>query len=137
MAKDRKAPRTFVRVGRRIVFQLAVAAVALAVIIAGWWFLGRPDAAAPGSMMAPPAAPTVRAVTLTPRDVPLTPQYLGRTEAAERVEIRARVAGFLERRLFEEGTEVVEGQPLFEMEREPFEADVAVEEARIAGAEVL
>lgn len=134
MAKNWERARDLARFGRRIAFQLAVGMVALVVIALGWWFLGRPEAGSPESMMAPHALPTVRAVTLTPRDVPLAPQYLGRTAAAERVEIRARVQGFLERRLFEEGTEVSEGQRLFEMEREPFEADVAVEEARVAAA---
>lgn len=54
--------------------------------------------------------------------------FVGRIEAIERVEIRARVKGFLEAVLFTEGDLVKEGQPLYRIEKGLFEA--AVEQAK-------
>ena len=51
-------------------------------------------------------------------------QFVGRVEAPERVEIRARVKGMLEAVLFKEGDTVAEGAPLYQIERDLFEADV-------------
>lgn len=57
-----------------------------------------------------------------------TADFVGRIEAIERVEIRARVKGFLEAVLFKEGDLVKEGQPLYHIEKGQFEA--AVEQAK-------
>jgi membrane fusion protein (multidrug efflux system) len=57
-----------------------------------------------------------------------TADFVGRIEAIERVEIRARVKGFLEAVLFKEGDLVKEGQPLYRIEKGQFEA--AVEQAK-------
>lgn len=51
-------------------------------------------------------------------------EFVGRVEAPERVDIRARVKGMLEAVLFTEGESVKEGQPLYRIEKPPFEADV-------------
>jgi membrane fusion protein (multidrug efflux system) len=56
-------------------------------------------------------------------------------EAIQRVDIRARVTGYLEARLFQEGTEVAEGAPLFRIERAPFEAQLEQARAAVASAE--
>ena len=58
------------------------------------------------------------------------PIFVGRIEAINRVEVRARVKGYLEAVLFKEGDLVKEGQPLYRIEKGLFEA--AVEQA--AGA---
>ena len=83
----------------------------------------------------------VTAVKVEPRDVPITFEYLAQTESSRQVEIRARVAGILEKRVYKEGAVVQEGQVMFEMERKPFEAkldaakaELGVEEARLANA---
>lgn len=60
--------------------------------------------------------------------------FTGRVEAIDKVEIRARVSGFLKNRGFVEGAEVAEGQILFELEKEPFEAAVALADANVEGA---
>lgn len=96
---------------------------------------------------APPQAPAgyppvpVTVVAVAPRDVPLDYSYLGRTEGSREVEIRARVAGFLEHRSFVEGTDVAAGAPLFELDARPLQAqrassaaDVTAAEARLARA---
>lgn len=60
--------------------------------------------------------------------------FTGRVQAIDKVTIRARVAGFIKKRGFEEGSEVVEDQPLFLLEREPYEAALALAEANLANA---
>jgi membrane fusion protein, multidrug efflux system len=83
----------------------------------------------------------VTAVKVEPRDVPITFEYLAQTESSRQIEIRARVAGILEKRVYKEGAVVKEGQVMFEMERKPFEvkldeakAELGVQEARLANA---
>lgn len=61
--------------------------------------------------------------------------FPGRIDAVSSVDLKARVAGFLKDRLFEEGAIVKKGQLLFTLEREPFEAKVAEAEANLAKAE--
>lgn len=88
---------------------------------------------------APPAGPaTAPAVIVVPADrqeVAQTADFVGRVEALERVDMRARVTGFLRNRHFQEGQVVREGDLLFTIEREPFDAEVGVKQARIESAE--
>src|SRR4029077_7989581 len=51
----------------------------------------------------------VTAVKVEPRDVPITFEWLAQTESSRQVEIRARVAGILEKRVYKEGAVVQEG----------------------------
>jgi membrane fusion protein (multidrug efflux system) len=72
---------------------------------------------------APAAQPLqVTAVSVTPRDTPVSFEFVAQTESSRQVEIRARVDGFLDKRLYTEGNMVRSGQPLFQMDRKPFEA---------------
>jgi membrane fusion protein (multidrug efflux system) len=74
---------------------------------------------------APPAQPLqVTAVSVTPRDTPVSFDFVAQTESSREVEIRARVDGFLDKRLYTEGSMVKAGQPLFQMDRKPFEASL-------------
>jgi membrane fusion protein (multidrug efflux system) len=77
-----------------------------------------------------PAAVSVGTVYAEKRPIAKTADFVGRVEAINRVEVRARVKGYLEEVLFKEGEEVKEGQPLYRIEKGQFEA--AVEQA--AGA---
>ncbi len=61
--------------------------------------------------------------------------FVARIESRDRVAIRARVQGFLMRRLFTEGDFVKEGQVLYLIEQDKFMADVRRAEANLAGAE--
>ena len=73
----------------------------------------------------PPAvqpAADVTVMTITPSDVPAVFEFPGQTQSSREVEIRARVDGFLERRVYTEGALVKAGQTLFLMDRKPFEA---------------
>ncbi len=53
-----------------------------------------------------------------------TRDFVGRIEATDRVEIRARVKGFLDAVLFKEGEIVKKGDPLYRIEKGLFQADV-------------
>lgn len=79
----------------------------------------------------PPAAaqpPAVTVASVAKQDVTPRATFTGRIDAVNKVALRARVQGFLEQRLFEEGTDVKEGQILFVIEKPPYEA--AVEDAK-------
>ena len=79
---------------------------------------------------AEPAAVAVGTVYAERKPIAKTSDFVGRIEAINRVEVRARVKGYLEAVLFKEGDRVKEGQPLYQIEKGLFEA--AVEQA--AGA---
>ncbi|HEY6642512.1 efflux RND transporter periplasmic adaptor subunit [Povalibacter sp.] len=64
-------------------------------------------------------------LTIIERSVPVTLEAVGRTEGAKEVEIRARVSGIIEKRLYAEGAYVKAGAPLFQIERAPFEIALA------------
>ena len=56
---------------------------------------------------------------------------VGRVEAVQRVEVRARVTGYLEEVLFKEGDLIKEGTPLYRIEKGLFEAAVASAQAAV------
>jgi membrane fusion protein (multidrug efflux system) len=80
----------------------------------------------------PPAVGTIRAER---KPVTEATEFTGRIEAQYRVELRARVTGFLQERLFREGQEVKAGDLLFRIERAPFEAQLEQARAVLASAE--
>jgi membrane fusion protein (multidrug efflux system) len=75
----------------------------------------------------PPAAIPVGVVKAERRPIEKSLDFVGRIEAVNRVEIRARVQGFLEAVLFKEGDPIQEGSPLYRIEKGLFQA--AVEQA--------
>lgn len=68
----------------------------------------------------PPAAVVVE--TAKPADVSVRQDYAGRARGAREVEVRARIQGILEERLYNEGQMVQEGDALFRIDRKPAEA---------------
>jgi membrane fusion protein, multidrug efflux system len=71
-----------------------------------------------------PSAVPVGTVSAERKAVINTLDFVGRIEAVNRVEIRARVTGFLEEVLFKEGDLIKEGAPLYRIEKDQFEAAV-------------
>jgi membrane fusion protein (multidrug efflux system) len=69
------------------------------------------------------------------RPITESSEFLGRVEAVNRVNVVARDTAFLEKRLFEEGAEVKQGDQLYRLERGPFEADLAARKAQVAQLE--
>jgi membrane fusion protein (multidrug efflux system) len=83
----------------------------------------------------PQGPPAVGVVTAERRPVTESSEFVGRIEAVNRVDIRARVTGFLQERLFREGQEVKAGDVLFRLERPPFEAQLEQARASVASAQ--
>ncbi|BCF90544.1 hemolysin D [Paraburkholderia largidicola] len=82
-----------------------------------------------------PPRPTVEVTVVTVRqqETPVDFEFTAQTQSSREVEIRARVDGFLERRMYTEGSLVKDGQVLFVMDKKPFEA--ALQSARGALAQ--
>lgn len=80
-----------------------------------------------GDQAAPPALP-VSVIEVQPTRVPISVEAVAQTEGAKEVEIRPRVGGILLKRLYEEGTEVRAGQPMFRIDPVPYE--IALTQAR-------
>jgi membrane fusion protein (multidrug efflux system) len=81
------------------------------------------------------APPAVTVAKLTKQDVTPRKSFTGRIEAVNKVQMRARVQGFLEQQLFTEGSDVKEGQTLFVIEKPRYEAAVADAKGAISRAE--
>ncbi len=107
---------------------LALTALALAACSQG----DAQDKKGAGVKGGPPAAVTVAAIEVAPRPVPVSFEAVGRTEGSREVQVRARVAGIIERQLYSEGDPVHAGAPLFRIERAPFEIELAQARASLA-----
>jgi membrane fusion protein (multidrug efflux system) len=107
----------------------AIALVTLAVVLAGC------DQVTPMAPAADPPPPAVGVAPVLEREVRPAMEFVGRVEAIDSVDIIARVQGFLVERGFEEGSSVEEGQVLFRIEPEPYEAAVAARRADVERAE--
>jgi membrane fusion protein (multidrug efflux system) len=93
------------------------------------WGISSPANAQPAQ--APPAIP-VGVVTAERKSVSKTLDFVGRVEAVQRVEIKARITGYLENVLFNEGDLIMEGAPLYSVEKGLFQAAVEQAEGALA-----
>jgi len=73
----------------------------------------------------------VGTVTVEPERVTVSSQLPGRVESTRVAEVRARVAGIVLERYFQEGSDVEAGQPLFKIDPAPFEANVQQAKANL------
>ncbi len=78
---------------------------------------------APTRPSAPPA-PEVSVLKVCDENVPIYSDYAAQTFARDMVEVRGRVDGYIEKRLFETGSDVQAGQTLYILDLRPYEADV-------------
>ena len=75
-----------------------------------------------------PPLPQVTVATAAARRIALWDEYTGRFEAVQRVEVRPRVSGYIDRIQFSDGAIVAKGDVLFTIDPRPYE--IAVEQAR-------
>jgi membrane fusion protein (multidrug efflux system) len=87
-----------------------------------------------GSSAEPPPVP-VTVVTLVSQDVTLTATLPGRVVASAIAEVRPQVDGIIVERMFDEGTSVMVGDPLYRIDPASYEARVAEAKAHVAEAE--
>lgn len=106
-------------------------------LIAGLWFVVGAILAMRASDVPrePEPPPRVGFIVVEPIAIPLAPRYLATSEASRTVQVRSRVRGFLESQTFQEGGSVEPGQVLFTIDPKPFEAELAIANARLASAE--
>jgi len=96
------------------------------------------NAACDRSSAAPPPAFPPAAVTVShpvEKDVVDYDEYTGRLEAADSVDVRARVSGFIDSAKFQEGSVVQAGDLLFVIDPRPFQAEVDRAQAEVARAQ--
>ena len=83
-----------------------------------------------------PSGPVeVGVVTIQPQSITLRKELPGRISALRVAEVRARVNGIVQKRLFEEGSDVKQGQPLFKIDPAPYAAALDSARAQVARAE--
>lgn len=109
-----------------------IAALSAALLFAG---CGRKPAGPPGGMFGPGGPVEVGVLTIATQPVALTTDLPGRTSAFRVAEVRARVNGIVLKRLFNEGSDVAEGQVLYEIDPAPYQAALDSALGQLARAE--
>lgn len=79
--------------------------------------------------------PEVSVVTVQARDLPIDYEYVGQTAGIRETEVRARISGILEKRVYEEGAKVKAGQVLFQIDPGSYQTQLASAEAAAGVAE--
>jgi RND family efflux transporter MFP subunit len=105
--------------------RLALAALAAIILIAG--------CSKPASP--PPPPPEVEVAAIRQQDVPVTAEWVATLSGFVDAQIRAQVTGTLIRQNYREGSTVKSGDPLFEIDPRPFQAQLAQAKAQQAQAQ--
>ena len=79
--------------------------------------------------------PPVSVITVQAQDVPIYRDYAAQTFARDMVEVRGRVDGYIEKRLFQVGADVASGQTLYVLDVRPYAADVQKAKGDLAQSE--
>ena len=87
------------------------------------------EAASPDKEKGPVAVSTV---TVSPADVPVSFEFIAQVQSSQQVNIHARVSGFLDKRVYTEGSIVKKNQKLFVMDQKPFKAQLDQTKAALA-----
>ena len=93
---------------------------------------GKGAPAGPGSPGGAMPPPEVSVITVQSSNLPIELEYAGQTAGSRETEVRARVSGILQRRLFTEGSIVKAGQPLFQIDPANFQTQAASLDASVA-----
>jgi membrane fusion protein (multidrug efflux system) len=90
---------------------------------------------AAAAVAAPEAAPDVGIVTVKPQPRAIVRELPGRIAPIRVADVRPRVSGIIVERLFRQGSEVKEGDPLYRIDPRPFEVEVQAGQAALAKAQ--
>lgn len=82
----------------------------------------------------PPQPPTVEVMIARPGRLPIVHEFVGRISAIRSAEVRARVAGIVQKRAYQEGTDVREGDLLFVIDPAPARAALRERQAALSQA---
>ena len=82
-----------------------------------------------------PPPPEVGVIKATPQSVPLQRDLVGRLAPFRSSDVRARVPGVLLKRVYQEGSDVKEGQVLFQIDPAPLQASLSGAQANLASAQ--
>lgn len=114
-------PKGYIKINRKN----AIIAAALIIVLVGVYiYVSRPRKAAPELSV-------VSIEKSLKEDVEIYGEYVGRIRAQQFVEIRARVDGYLQKMLFEEGTSVNRNQVLFVIDQDQYRAKVDKAKAQL------
>ncbi len=104
-----------------------------ALLIAASFAAGCGDATNAAAPAPPP--PSVSVVEASAEDVSIYSEYAAQTFARDMVEVRGRVDGYVEKRLFQVGSTVKAGEPLYILDLRPYQAEVAKAAGDLAESE--
>jgi RND family efflux transporter MFP subunit len=116
----------------RLVFAVTIVTCLLAWIGVA---IAKPPGGQPSRSSAKP--PMVIVTAVGERDVNPAAEFVGRVEAIQVVDLRARVEGFLEEVRFKEGTYVKAGDLLYVIEQAPYQAQLNIDKAKEAKARAV
>ncbi|MGO4337161.1 efflux RND transporter periplasmic adaptor subunit [Labrys sp. KB_33_2] len=122
-------PKAMIKISRLCLLLLALALLFV-------WTAGG-TSMAEGTDAAETKAALVSVSQATSETVTLFDELPGRVSAFRTADIRPQVGGIVERRLFEQGSEVVQGQALYQIAAAPFQADVDMAAAALLRAEAM
>ncbi|HEY9104176.1 efflux RND transporter periplasmic adaptor subunit [Chitinimonas sp.] len=111
------------------VLQLSVTSIAVA--------LGLSACSGNAAEQSEQRTPLVAVTTVITSPLEITEDYPGRVAAVRTADIRAQVSGIVQRRLFQQGTDIKAGQPLFQINPAPFQADVDTAAATLKRSEAV
>ncbi|HRO00141.1 efflux RND transporter periplasmic adaptor subunit [Nitrobacter sp.] len=110
----------------------------LAIAIAGLSpLLGGCEEPATADASAGTVVPEVSVVTVVPKPHAMVRELPGRISPLRVAEVRPRVSGIITKRLFQQGSEVKAGDPLYQIDPEPFAVEVQAAEAALAKANAV
>lgn len=116
--------------------QRPTSAPAIGLILAAVTMLAAGCSKQPAGGPPPSAAPMeVTVLTVQPQRTELSRELAGRTSAFRVAEVRARISGIVQKRLFTEGTTVQKDQVLYEIDPAPYQAVLDSAKATLARAE--